>query len=449
LKKSLDALILFVLVTARIRIDTLADNVLPQRHEDVRQLVDGWWPAWSLDLLAHPESDPVSIMLIAAAFALLIAYLVIDIFSTEGKTTHWVKLALVYGLIILLVFGKSLLFVNLRQIRGPASYAHDGGVIQTEVTIEYFLQGLNPYVEDYVDTPMAEWGFSEYRTALYHYPYLPWTFIFSAPFYLASQTAFGWFDERLVYLLLFGLTLLLTHKLVDRPQQKRIALMLIGLNPILAVSLIFGENDPFVLAWIVLGLWLLKYQRPLLGSAAFGLACASKPTAWFLAPFWVLYVLRDQWGDRLIPPLSTWRLHLTSLVRQTWTLPVVILLSAGPWLVWDADAMYDDVWRWSAGLGPTGYQIWGWGASNYVLAFGWVSDRFQYWPFIIPGFLLGIPLLVFLLRRQAKTNTMASMLYSYGLFLLVFFYVSRFMQPNYLGYILAFLTLGVLIDDSQ
>jgi hypothetical protein len=387
-------------------------------------------------------------MLIVTAFALLIAYLGVDIFSTEGKTVHRVKLALIYGLIILLVFGKSILLVNLRQLRGPASYAHDGGVIQTEVTIEYFLQGLNPYVEDYVETPMAEWGFSEYRTALYHYPYLPWTFIFSTPFYLASQTTVGWFDERLVYLLLFGLTLLLTHKLVDRPQQKRIALMLMGLNPILAVSLIFGENDPFVLAWIVLGLWLLKQQRPLLGSAAYGLACASKPTAWFLAPFWLLYVLRNQWGDQLIPPVSTWRFHLTSLLRQTWTLPVVALLSIGPWLVWNADAMYDDVWRWSAGIGPTGYQIWGWGASNYVLAFGWVSDRFQYWPFNIPGFLLGLPLLLFLLHRQAKANTMASMLYSYGLFLLVFFYVSRFMQPNYLGYILAFLTLGILIDES-
>ena len=58
MKKSLDALILFILVIARIRIDTLADLVLPQRHEDVRQLVQGWWPAWSLDLLAHPETDP-------------------------------------------------------------------------------------------------------------------------------------------------------------------------------------------------------------------------------------------------------------------------------------------------------------------------------------------------------------------------------------------------------
>ena len=65
-------------------------------------------------------------------------------------------------------------------------------------------------------------------------------------------------------------------------------------NPILASDVIFGQNDSFILFWIVLGLWLLRraeqsdQQRwTLLGSFAFGLACASKPTAWFLAPFWI------------------------------------------------------------------------------------------------------------------------------------------------------------------
>jgi hypothetical protein len=452
LKKSLDALILFALVIARVRIDTLADVVLPQRHEDVRQLVSGWWPAWSLELLAHPETDPVSMMLLVLAFGLLAAYLLLDFFGrgddAAGRRHHTAKLAIIYGLIILLVFGKSLLLINLRQLRGPASYSHDGGVIQTEATIDYFLQGLNPYVEDYVNTPMAEWGFSEYRTALYHYPYLPWTFVFSAPFYLISQSVLGWFDERLVYLLLFALTLAFTQKLVRRPQEQRLALMLVGLNPILTVSLIFGENDPFVLAWVVLGLWLLQKERPLWAGVALGLACASKPTAWFLAPFWLLYLLRDDWGQRLIPPPATWKGHLLTLLRRGWTLPVVALAVNGPWLAWNPAAMYDDVWRWSAGLGPTGYQIWGWGASNLVLAFGLVSDRFEYWPFIIPGALVGIPLMLLLLRRQARHNTIGLMLYGYAIFLAVFFYLSRFLQPNYLGFILAFLTLAVLVDDE-
>ncbi len=458
MKKPFDVLILFALVIARVRIDTLADvAALPQRHEDARRLVESWWPAWSLNLLAHPESDPVSMMLIVTAFGLLALYLVADILSNEQRpqNTHRLKLILLYGIIALLVFGKTILLINLRHIQGPVSYSHDGGVIQTEVTIDYFLQGLNPYAEDYVDTPMAEWGFSEYRTALYHYPYLPWTFVFSTPFYLLSRALIGWFDQRMVYLLLFALTLILVQKLARHPQEQLIAIAVVGLNPIAGVSMIFGENDPFVFAWIVLGLWLVQPGRTkpdtrcyLLGSAAFGLACASKPTAWFLAPFWLLYLLRDQWGDSLIPPVATWRAHLSAVLRRAWTLPVVSLLTIGPWFVWNPDAMYDDVWRWSSGQGSTGYQIWGWGASNYVLGLGWVADRFEYWPFIIPGFIITVPLLWFLLRQQVRSNTMSMMLYAYVVLLLPFFYVSRFLQPNYLGYMLGFLALAMTVDEE-
>ncbi|MBI1879465.1 MAG: hypothetical protein HYR94_14810 [Chloroflexi bacterium] len=419
MKKSLDVLILLILVIARVRIDTLADLVLPQRHEDVRRLVGSWWPAASLERLAHPETDPVSLLLIVAAFGLLGVYVIVDVFGEErrARTIYQLKLGLIYGLIGLLVFGKTILLIGLRHISGPASYAHDGGVIQTEVTIDYFLRGLNPYVEDYTNTPMAEWGFDEYRTALYHYPYLPWTFVFSAPFYLLSRVLLGWFDERMVYLLLFALTLVLVQQLVRQPREKLMALALVGLNPILAVSVIFGENDPFVLFWVVLGLWLITATRAapdrprlLLGSAAFGLACASKSTAWFLAPFWLLYLLRDRWGEMLWPPGTVWHAHLVTLWQRAWSLPLVFGLLTIPWFVWNPDAMIDDIWRWAAGQGPTGYQIWGWGASNWVLAFGWVADRFAYWPFIIPELLI---------------------------------------EPNYLGYLAAVLTLAFMIDEPQ
>ena len=62
---------------------------------------------------------------------------------------------------------------------------------------------------------MAEWGFSQYRTALYHYPYLPWTFVFSAPFFVAG-TAIGFYDQRLVYLLLYALMLAAAWRLATR-----------------------------------------------------------------------------------------------------------------------------------------------------------------------------------------------------------------------------------------
>ncbi|MEM7032685.1 MAG: hypothetical protein AAF629_24235 [Chloroflexota bacterium] len=265
-KKSPDLLVLFLLLLVRVRIDTLADQAaLPNRLTDVRELVETWWPAWSLDILAHPQLDQMSTMYIVSAFGLMVVYLLVDLFS-DSDPKAWAyraKMGLILGIIGLMVFGKAGLLMNLRNLKGPASYAHDGGVIQTEITIDYFLNGVNPYIEDYLETPMAEWGLNEYRTALYHYPYLPWTFISATPIYLLSRATLGWFDMRFIYLAVFALTLYLGQSLVKHRRDKLLVVALIGLNPISNLSIIFGQNDPFVFFWIILAIWLVPVNQRL------------------------------------------------------------------------------------------------------------------------------------------------------------------------------------------
>ena len=142
-------------------------------------------------------------------------------------------------------------------------------------------------------------------------PICPGPLSFLRPFYLLSQSIMGWFDVRLVYLLLFALTLLLTSKLVRRPREQLIALAVIGLKPSGwgqsdfwgERSLCFCLGDGGVVAVGEISLPQIPAVR-CLARPAFGLACASKPTAWFLAPFWLLYLLRDRWGNKLIPPPS-------------------------------------------------------------------------------------------------------------------------------------------------
>ena len=53
-----------------------------------------------------------------------------------------------------------------------------------------------------------------------------------------------------------------------------------------------------------------------------------------------------------------------------------------------------------------------------------------------------------LLVRQWRENWLGRALWSYALFLLAFFFVSRFLNENYLGYILAFAALGALVHPS-
>jgi 4-amino-4-deoxy-L-arabinose transferase-like glycosyltransferase len=451
-----DALLLAILVLARIRIDTLAEAaVLPLRQNDVARhpWLGQLLPEKAESLLAQQQLvDPIGLLLIVAALGFLLVYLLINEFSRSGQVRYGASLAIIWAIVALTVFAPSLKLVLLRQNSGPGSYSHDGGVIQTEATIEYLLQGRNPYVENYLQTPMAEWGINEFRTALYHFPYLPWTFLFSAPFKLLAAAIFGWYDQRFVYLLLFALTLLLLPGLGTQPKAKLLLVMLIALNPIMGSDLIYGQNDSFVLAWIVLSLWLWKrgqHSESRRGwtwgsSAVFGLACASKPTAWFFAPFYLLLLVGSQTAQTRRRP-GEWLLEACRLAWPAVATAAVIIL---PYLIWDAKAMFDDVWRWSNGTSDTAYQIWGWGASNLVLAFGWVQSRFDYWPFWLPEVLVGLPLAAALLWRQAHDNNVGRALWSYGLLLLAFLFVSRFLNENYLGYAAALLALGALAGQG-
>ncbi|PWH20919.1 MAG: hypothetical protein DDG58_00195 [Ardenticatenia bacterium] len=459
---------MFALLIARVRIDTLAEwAAIPTSmlHRDVATLLNNVVPAQSLALLSDRQTtDPVTLLLISVAFGLFLIYLVVDWLREclWPRMIFRIKLALVYLIVGILVFGQAGLFIALRHISAPAAYAHDGGVIQTEITIHYLLKGINPYVADYRSTPMAEWG-TEYRTALDHYPYLPWTFLFSTPFYLASSTTIGWFDQRFVYLMLFAMTLAFSSHLVRSAERKLSLLIVLGLNPILASDVIFGQNDSFVLFWIVLGVWLLYWATAHNGNGrnselwrslsmvAFGLACASKPTAWFLIPFLIGY----QWCTLPSHPMDIVPRRITriptnmwAVVRHLWPLALTFIVITGPWFVWQPADMIEDVWHWSAGTAETSYQIRGWGFSNFILALGLVPSRLAYWPFWIVELVIAVPLLAVGLWRLRRNPRLAVALQGYAILLLGFLYGSRFLNENYLGFLLAVFTVAFFMTDA-
>ena len=253
-----DSLLLAVLVIALIQITGLAEQAaLPTRLQDVLRhpILGSLLPPSGIAAMgdAGPRpGDPVGLVLVALSLGLLLLYLLLDLLLHDPWRSR-VKALILAGLLATVVFLPMTKLILLRQGSGPASYTHDGGVIQTEATIRYLFEGKNPYVEDYINTPMAEWGISRYRTALYHYPYLPWTFLGSAPFYALGQ-ALGFYDQRLVYALLWIVALALVPRLTHGAQRKLALVALLGLNPIMGLDVIFGQNDMFVLSWIVLSL---------------------------------------------------------------------------------------------------------------------------------------------------------------------------------------------------
>jgi hypothetical protein len=452
-----------LLTVAALQISGFAQSAaLPTRVADVMRhpWLGGLLPPAGLAAMGEfgpIPGDPVGLLLNALALLGVLAYLVSDLLPWPRRSDQlkWVSLAFIIVMALLLPTVKLIL---LREQSGPASYTHDGGVIQTEATIDFLLAGKNPYVEDYVETPMAEWGFSEFRTALYHYPYLPWTFIFSAPFRLVGA-ALGHYDQRWLYLALMLVALALAPHLATTRRAKLGLVASLALNPVMNLDITFGQNDVFVFCWMLFSLvawerWRRHQQAGvdakgwlLLSTLCYGLACASKPTAWFFAPFYALLLVVDHTKGM---PISWAKVASAgrSVLTRGWPAFAVFLLLVMPYVLWDAAAFYDDVWRWSNGQGETGYQIWGWGASNFVLALGWVSSRFEQWPFLILEIALALPLLLWFIRRQWHANSVSMACWHYAIFLFAFFYGSRFLNENYLGFILAFLAVGLLSETE-
>lgn len=455
-----DVLWVALLVLPLLMITGFAESGLGNRFQDVARhpLLGHLLPAAGVAAMGEIGPRPaeaLGLVLVAITLGLLSLYFLVDLtgagrWQTRGK-------GILLALMILSAVYLPTVKLILLDAQGPrGSYSHDGGVLQTEATIDFLLQGKNPYHEDYTQTPLATWGHPDFRTALYHYPYLPWTFLFSAPFYVMGK-AVGFYDQRMVYLLLMTIALVLTPRLAPTPRAKLALTAAIGLNPLMGLDLIFGQNDVFVLCWLLFSLvaWQHWVRHPgrlqwalILSTICFGLACASKPTAWFFAPFYGLLLVIDQ------PALVNggWRMWgalIGQILRRSMWAILVFALLILPYVVWDPFAFYDDVWRWSNGQGETGYQIWGWGASNFVLAFGWVSNRFAQWPFWRLELLCALPVLLWFLNRQRRHNALAMACWHYGVFLLIFFYSSRFLNENYLSYILPFWALGMITQARE
>ncbi len=451
MRQSFDVILLFLLLLARIMINKFAEASLYEhfKHVTTSPLLSRLIPPGASETFGPWYGDPIFLALTAVGLLAFLVYLLYDAFRErwDASMIFWGKYTLLWIIILTLVILPTIKMITLRHESLPHAYSHDGGVIQTEAAIDYFLTGKNPYVENYYKTPMAEWGFEQFRTALEHYPYLPATFILSAPIQLTTNALWGWYDQRFTYLILFILTLVLALKLTEIRYEDALGLtMILGLNPIMGLDVIFGQNDVFVLSWLVVSAWFLYRKNWLWSSIFFGVAAASKPTAWFLTPFWTLAMLD-------IPHISISQMFnrhvlLRGAKRIAPAVGMFLLLTL-PYIIWSPNDFFDDVWKWAAGTADTHYQIWGLGFSNFVLLWGHLPDRFAYWPFWIPELLISLPLLLFLLVKQLNNNNSGSAFWHGAILLLGFSYFSRFLNENYLGFILALMALGYYIGERQ
>jgi len=434
-----DFILIFLLLFANLPPES--DLEFGKMMGDLAVTGGGWGGFFERSLV----ENPIGAAQAAAAVALLIVYALaaFRVIARSPGRSILVRRAVLGCLVALFVLLPAMTEISLRFHVEARGHAHDGGVIQTEEALKFFLAGTNPYGADYRNTPMAalEWGPG--NPAIIHHPYFPLSFLIHAPFYGPARALWGGYDTRFLYLALFLVPFFLVPKWTDDPDRALALSALWGLNPFLAPHIVQGRNDVVVLVALVVMLHLLMKRRLFAAAIFLGLACATKQFAFLMMPFLLLFLGRKG---------STWAGVLREGARRAWPalLPVAVLVL--PFLLWDGAAFLDDTVAFNTGSSEVSYPLGGtpgYGGANWVNILGLVESRYHYFPFVIFQALIVLPALALLLRWQRRKNSAASMAAAFSIFLMIFLYCSRIFHVNYLGLVFFLVAAAVLADRFQ
>lgn len=398
--------------------------LLVANHTTVQATSDG--PLWRL----FPSvAGPVWLALCAAVAA---GYPIRDRRHGAGFTTRarWLHLA---AIVVLFAVVPTIASIVLRETGRPFTYVHDGAIMVEEASRK-FLGGHNPYVTDYLDTPLYYWPMVN-NPALYHLTYFPFLFLVTTPFvWLFDRVGLFW-DQRYLYLPAYLATLAILPALLPTTAQRLSLVAVVGLNPQLFPFVVEGRNDFFVLVFLFAGIALVQRERRATGALAIAVAGAVKLHALFLLPFVLVYFLALPAAGRTRPRdlRGIWAAVIRPFVPAGLFLAVTFL----PFLVWDFAAFYDDVVRYNAGGAAWSYPISGMGFSALLLALGVIPNPQADFPFALVEIAVAAPVAAYFLRRLWREPSLPLMLGGYALTLLAFLFFGRYFQGNYLGYILA------------
>ncbi len=346
-------------------------------------------------------------------------------FTTRQRSLH---IAAIVGVFVVL---PTIAAIVLRETGKPYTYVHDGALM-IEWAARKLLLGQNPYVADYLDTPLYYWPMVN-NPALYHLTYFPFLYLITTPFVFVFDRVGLFWDQRYLYLPAYVATLAVVPFLVKRTENRLALVALVGLNPQLFPFVVEGRNDFFVLLFLFAGVALLQRERRTLGSLAVAAAAAAKLHALFLLPFVAVWLVATR------KPRSVGEAW-SALWRPLWPAAAFLAITFVPFLVNDFAAFYDDVVRYNAGGAAWTYPISGMGFSALLLALGVIEYRQADFPFAAIEIAVATPVALWWLRKLWREPTFATVLTGYALTLLAFLFFGRYFQGNYLGYILAVAT---------
>lgn len=362
-------------------------------------------------------------LLFGLIFLGIFVYIVTDFISVSQKKALLFKQILLWCLIIVVIGSAFISAIVVRHQTAPTYSVHDI-ILQQEAAIQFLLAGKNPYATTYFGTQLENWHYSatEINPALYHFVMEPFYLLFALPFYFTSITLFGFFDGRMPLLFLFFTLLVLAARLVKNQEKRLLFLTLLAFNPAMLGYTLEGRSDIFMFTFLFASLFFLYNRRYIFSSILLALAFAVKQSAWPILPFYVAYLY---FKTKSIPKVC-----MAILPFLIALIPIVL-----PFFLWDAKAFIDSTILYLSGGATHSYPISGYGLGRILNNLGIVSDLHQYFPFHILQAVIGIPLFIALVRFLKQAPTVHKLIVIYGIFLFVFWYLSRYFNNSHLGYL--------------
>jgi len=372
--------------------------------------------------------EPYLLMVRTLTLAILVVWLLIDLTHRFFRFRPFLIAFLITTHIVI----PQLMLIRARVAVSNHALAHDGGTIQIEESMKMILSGKNPYKETFHGTPLENWrGFT--NNVIYHLPYMPGSFLYSIPVYVASKTLFHVYDQRIFYLLLFFACFGLIALLCPPGSSRIVAWTVFGLNPFFTRYFMLGANDITIFFWLLLAMTFFKKNYNTLAFLALGAGCAVKQFTWFFVPFLLIYVCSLEfskpklWFKNL---LKKWKIWLPGAL--------LFCLTVAPFILWDPASFYNDTFLYGSGGLVTSYPMQGfhgYGFASILLFLQLVPNGNADFPFILIQMVI-IPLFAILWKKYDNQMDLSAVSVCSATILLIFMFFSRYLHGNFIGFIM-------------
>jgi Glycosyltransferase family 87 len=342
------------------------------------------------------------------------------------------RLATLGTLLFLLLFLPQLLLVAAQPPNAPII----DGALLNDAAADRLLSGHDPYVGDFLLTPMRAFYLSDVPVnfGLARYVYMPGMALLDVPIRLlhSDRANFSW-------LFLPGLLALAAAAWsAGRTRvEKEAALIVVTLDPLFQLDYLYLLNDLFFLAPALAGVGMLRRGRVVWAGVLLGSALAMKQQAILFLPLLAIYAL--------------FHMERRELLKMTAAGAAVLAVTVLPFLLWNPGAFLAGTAGFFYGSGVDAYPIRGLGLQGILLHLGVIGNRWDYFP----SAQVQLPLLVILLvlalrdlrRRWSWTRFWAWL----GGEAFIAFAFGRVLSPNYLDLVVTLLLLSLasaLVGES-